>query len=176
VIEAIQQRDPEALTELMRRNGRWVRGVIYGALGRHDEVEDVAQKVWLQVWREAERLEDPSRWRGWLYRIARNAATDAGRKRRHRQRLNEQIQRRPRPDSAEHAGPDRAAILQEDYRRMLDAVSTLPALDREPFVLRHLEHWSYQEIGDVLGLPVDTVETRLRRARQKLRNELSERL
>ena len=48
----------------------------------------------------------------------------------------------------------------------------LPAIYREPFVLRHLEDWSYAEIGEVLGLSVDTVETRLVRARRLLREML----
>src|SRR5690606_937842 len=86
VIEAIQQGDPHALAELMERHDGWVRGVILAALGRVDEVDDVAQRVWMQVWREAHKLDDPARWRVWLYRVARNAATDAGRRHQRRRR------------------------------------------------------------------------------------------
>jgi RNA polymerase sigma-70 factor (ECF subfamily) len=51
-------------------------------------------------------------------------------------------------------------------------VQSLPALYREPFVLRHLQDWSYAEIGEVLGLTTETVETRLVRARRMLREML----
>lgn len=172
VIEAIQQGDAYALDELMRRHGRWVRGVIYAALGRMDEVDDVAQRVWLQVWREAGRLDDVCRWRSWLYRIARNAAYDAHRDRQRRNRLlgglfGQWLGRRSAAPSADHQ-----ALLDERQKALHDAIADLPAIYREPFVLKHLENWSYAEIGDVLGLPVDTVETRLVRARRRLRRKL----
>src|SRR6476660_7054725 len=87
VIEAVQRGDSHALGELMDRQGGWVRGVIFGVLGRTDELEDVSQRVWMQVWREASKLDDPKKWRVWLYRIARNAATDAGRRHQRRKKL-----------------------------------------------------------------------------------------
>jgi RNA polymerase sigma-70 factor (ECF subfamily) len=172
VIEAVQQRDPDALAELMRRHGRWVRGVIFGVLGTADEVDDVAQKVWFKLWREADQLEDPSRWRAWLYRIARNAATDAGRRQQFNKRLKERLEKQVTPPAASVSDPSHSLIADEGHQRMLEAIASLEPLYREPFVLRHLEDWSYQEIGDVLGLPVETVETRLTRARRKLREKL----
>lgn len=173
VIEAIQQGDAYALDELMRRHGRWVRGVIYAALGRMDEVDDVAQRVWLQVWREARRLDDISRWRPWLYRIARNAANDVLREQQRRGRLlgglvGQRLGRKPAAPATDHQ-----AILDERQQALHAAISALPAIYREPFVLKHLEDWAYAEIGEALGLPVDTVETRLVRARRLLRERLA---
>ncbi len=170
VIEAIRERDPEALSELMRRQGRWVRGVIYGALGRRDRVDDVAQQVWLRIWNEAEQLEDVTRWRAWIYRIARNASLDTGRRIRRERRLGLEVREQARPGDT--APPERELMAEEERQRMLDAIDALPAMYREPFVLKHLENWSYREIGETLGLPVDTVETRLTRARRKLREQL----
>ena len=68
--------------------------------------------------------------------------------------------------------PPDELIGEEQRNLVLDAVQSLPALYREPFVLRHLEDWSYREIGELLELPVDTVETRLVRARRLLREML----
>ena len=65
-----------------------------------------------------------------------------------------------------------AAAGNELEATLLQAVQALPVIYREPFVLRHLEDWSYAEIGEVLGLSVDTVETRLVRARRLLRESL----
>jgi len=176
VIDAIQQGDPHAVAELIQRQGRWVRGVIFAAAGRLDEVDDVAQRVWMQVWREARRLEDPARWRPWLYRIARNAATDAARGRRRRRGLLRGLLERRRAERAEETGPDRGLLGSERQQTMLQAIASLPALYREPFVLKHLEDWSYRQIGGALGLPTDTVETRLVRARRLLRQRLAGRI
>ncbi len=68
--------------------------------------------------------------------------------------------------------PLRGAIQSEVLKEVLDAIAGLPLIYREPFVLRHLEEWSYAEIGDVLNLSVETVETRLVRARRLLREML----
>ncbi|NLX22949.1 MAG: RNA polymerase sigma factor [Phycisphaerae bacterium] len=171
VVEAIRHGDAYALAELMRRQGRWVRGVIFAVCGRMADVDDVTQQVWLRVWQEAPRLAEPSRWRAWLYRIARNAAVDSLRSRRRQRTLVEavtsagQLRRHDEPPETVLAG-------QEEQTLVLDAIAELPALYREPFVLRHLENWSYAEIGGLLGLPADTVETRLVRARRKLREAL----
>jgi RNA polymerase sigma factor (sigma-70 family) len=61
---------------------------------------------------------------------------------------------------------------QETRETILRAVQALPVLYREPFVLRHLEDWSYAQIADVLGLTLEAVETRLVRARRSLREAL----
>ena len=173
VIEAIRQGDPDAMAELIHRQGRWVRGVIFAATGRRDEVADVAQHVWMQVWREAPRLEDPARWQVWLYRIARNAATDAVRRKGRRRRLlGAWLDRAGSSQQPDHR-PDRQLLADERQQVVLQAVASLPALYREPFVLKHLEDWSYRQIGETLGLPTDTVETRLVRARRLLRQRLA---
>ena len=176
VIEAIQQGDPGAMEELIQRHQCWVRGVIFNVLGRVDEVDDVAQKVWMQVWREARRLQDPANWRTWLYRIARNAATDAGRSKQRQKRLFSNLfEREPLKPHAE-TSPAHQIEVSEQHRKMLEAVASLPSLYREPFVLKHLQDWSYRQIGETLGLPVDTVETRLVRARRLLRQQLAGKL
>ncbi len=68
--------------------------------------------------------------------------------------------------------PHHAAISEEQRHLLIEAIRALPALYREPFSLRHVHGWSYREIGEVLDMPVDTVETRLVRARRQLREAL----
>jgi len=174
LVEAVQAGDGDALAELMRRNERWVGGVVYSVLGNADVLDDVKQKVWLAVWQRSQSLEDVRRWRHWLYRLARNAAIDAGRKKK-RQRnlwkcLTEQV--RDRVGTAPTPDPRRVASVKEEHRNVLQAVEGMPAIYREPFVLRHLEGWSYRRIAETLDLPVDTVGTRLVRARRLLQETL----
>ncbi|HUS92056.1 MAG TPA: RNA polymerase sigma factor [Phycisphaerae bacterium] len=164
--------ESDALVELMRRNGPWVRGVIFAACGDAGLVDDVQQEVWLRAWRRAGTLSDPAKWRGWLYSLAYHAAVDAARRDRRRRTLLGWLSAlRPRR-GAPHGPADRM-VLAEEHQRALRAVEALPELYRVPFVLRHLSGWSYRQIADAMALPLDTVETRLVRARRLLRERLS---
>jgi len=170
-VTAIQAGDREAFTLFMRRHHPWVRGVVYASLGRRDRVEDVCQQVWTSVWQRMGELREPARWRPWLFRLARNAAFDAGRERKRRRAWLEAFTRRalPPPDPPE---PAAGIATSELHRQVLDALEALPAIYREPFILRHVLGWSYRQIADALDMPVDSVETRLVRAMRQLRQTL----
>lgn len=173
-VTAARRGDRPAADQLVREHDPWVRSVIYGVTGRVDQVDDIAQQVWAQVWERFDSLQDPTRLRSWLYAIARNAAIDAGMARKREPRGGEVHEGIADPRTAREAGGALSrAIGSETERLLLQAIEALPALYREPFVLRHLEDWNYAEIGEVLGLPVDTVETRLVRARRLLREMLA---
>jgi RNA polymerase sigma-70 factor, ECF subfamily len=173
VIEAIQRGDAHAMNEFVHRNTQWVRSVIFGVLGRASDIDDVAQRVWLKVWREAPHLEDPSRWRPWVYRIARNSASDTGRAMKRGREALEQVADRALRAPVRTPPPDVEAAAREQQALIWEAITSLPELYREPFVLKHAEGMSYRQIGELLGLPPDTVETRLVRARRLLRERLA---
>jgi RNA polymerase sigma-70 factor (ECF subfamily) len=170
VIEAVQRGDHEAFTHWVRRHGSWIRGVIFAVLGERDRVDDVAQQVFTAMWTRIGELKDPDSWRAWVYRLARNAAVDAGRDGSRRRSLHEKLTL----VSGQHEAPAPVGELieRERHEMVLAAIRSLPDLYREPFVLRHLEGWSYEQIGQAMNLPVDTVETRLVRARRLLRAAL----
>lgn len=168
VIDAIRGGDRYAFDELVRRQGRWVRGVVFGVLGRRDCVDDVTQQVWTAVWQRIGELRDPKSWRSWLYRMARNSAVDAGRDLTRRRKQSTPLGDRDVPIG----GTSSISYGDEQQGRVFNAVQGLPAIYREPFVLRHLNDWSYRQIADVMGLPIDSVETRLVRARRLLREAL----
>ncbi|MFQ5805102.1 MAG: RNA polymerase sigma factor [Phycisphaerae bacterium] len=171
LVSAAQRGSRPAVDRLVREHQGWVRGVIYGITGRRDLVDDVAQQVWTQVWQRLATLSDPRRLRAWLYSVARNAALDASQDGRRRSAVGLDAVADGLSDG-EACGPVRSAVGDELREALLRAVEALPALYREPFVLRHLEDWSYAEIGELLGLSVETVETRLVRARRLLREML----
>jgi RNA polymerase sigma-70 factor (ECF subfamily) len=145
--------------------------MILGVLGDRDAVDDVAQQVWAAVWTRMGELRDSRRWRPWLYRLTHNAAIDA-----HRTRVRRRVMiaSAPLPPPAENGTPAPPQQLSDAEQRkaVMMAIQALPALYREPFVLRHLLDWSYRQIGQAMDLPVDTVETRLVRARRMLREML----
>ena len=175
VIDAIRGGDPYAFGELVRRHDRWVRGVIFGVLGEQERLDDVVQQVWTSMWERIDDLRDATRWRPWLYRLARNAAIDAGRD---ITRRKDRMQSGNPALSQKSSGqtPDGTLVSDEQHGEVLNAILALPALYREPFVLRHLNGWTYREIADVMGMPVDSVETRLVRARRLLRESLKDKL
>ena len=173
LIEAAQRGERSALDAFVRRHDRWVRSVVYATVGNSWLVDDIVQHVWTRVCEQIGTLIEPARWRGWLYTMARNAAIDAG------QKAARDRKRRTSAELADLAGdrqsdPARSAIRDEQHRRVLSAIRGLPAIYREPFILRHMEDWSYAQIGEALSLPVDTVETRLVRARRLLRSALAD--
>jgi RNA polymerase sigma-70 factor, ECF subfamily len=173
LIDAARRGERPALDALVRRNDRWVRSVVYATLGRSGLVDDVVQHVWTRVCEQLGSLVEPTRWRGWLYTMARNAAIDAG------QKAARDRKRQTSVDSLDRLGdrqsdPAQSVMQTEQHRRVLNAIRGLPPIYREPFLLRHLEDWSYAQIGEALSLPVDTVETRLVRARRLLRSALAD--
>jgi len=172
VVEAAQQGDRHAFAELHHRQDRWVRGVVLGVLGDRDRVDDVSQQIWTSVWQRIGDLRDPGRWRSWLYRMARNAAVDAGRSATRRRETSSTAA----IDPDDRATPVTVAVTRERDEAVYDAIASLPPLYREPFVLKHVENWSYRRIAEVMELPIDTVETRLVRARRLLREALSTKL
>ena len=175
VIEAIRGGDRYAFEEFVRRHNRWVRGVVFGVLGNRDVGDDVCQQVWAGIWQRIGEIRDPASWKSWIYRLARNAAIDAGR---------ELTRRRGAATAADLAtiqapgevAADRRAARIDEHREVLEAIQALPAIYREPFVLRHMNGWSYREIAEVMNLAVDSVETRLVRARRFLRENLKGKL
>lgn len=171
LVEAAQRGERCALDTLVRRHDQWVRRVVYANLGNRRTMDDVVQNIWTTVWQQIGSLVDSRRWRGWLYRLARNAAIDAGMQEA-RRRKRFRLMAADEAPAARSAEPDRSLGRREQQQRVLDAVAGLPALYREPFVLRHLENWNYARIAEALALPIDTVETRLVRARRLLRQAL----
>ena len=175
LVSEAQQGSRAAVEQLIREHDAWVRSAIYAVTGRADLVDDIVQQVWVRVWQHLGTLADPRQLRAWLYTVARNAAIDCStteqRQRAWLGRLADGVGGRS-STSTYCDGPFGAAAGNELQETLLRAVRSLPALYREPFVLRHLEDWSYAQIGEVLGLSVDTVETRLVRARRLLREML----
>lgn len=173
LVSSARRGDRRAADRLVREHDPWLRSVIFGVTGRPDIVDDVAQQVWTQVWERLDSLKDPQRLRSWLYAIARHAAIDAGTARRRRQSLVGSLDAAPQlPPDTRQGEPGDSATRQELQELLLRAIESLPAIYREPFALRHLEGWTYAQIGELLGLPVETVETRLVRARRLLKEML----
>jgi RNA polymerase sigma-70 factor (ECF subfamily) len=135
------------------------------------DAEDMVQEATLRAWRSFGSFRG-SDGRGWLLAIVRNTCFTWLRKNRRQERADEfdENVHSTEPDAPE---PERLLVGSLDTRRVRDAVEGLPVEFREAIVLRELEGLSYKEIGDIAGVPIGTVMSRLARARKRLQITLT---
>jgi RNA polymerase sigma-70 factor (ECF subfamily) len=154
--------DLDAFAELVRRYERRVRSVLARLLDDERDVEEAAQDVFVQAWRNLSSYRGDAAFFTWLYRIA----------------VNEALMRRRRGQLPLTELDETAAIAPEpevDEGWLLARVRALPDELRLPLVLRDLEGLSNQEVADVLDLSVAATKSRIHRARMRIRAELEAR-
>lgn len=172
LIEAILEGSESAFATLVDR----YKDRVFRLLGRYCrdpvECEDLAQDVFLKVFRKLHTFQHESAFYTWLYRIAVNAATD------HLSRASHRRMRLVEDDAMLDAGTDRddgpaAPLLTAELAAVTRAiVDSLPEKFRTILVLREFEDLSYTEIAQVLQIQLGTVESRLFRARQRFKEAL----
>jgi RNA polymerase sigma-70 factor (ECF subfamily) len=169
LVARLRDGDPDALRLVVEQYQQRIFALIYGIVRDRHEVEDVAQEVFLKVFTRIHAFDGRSRFYTWLYRVAANAAKDhvKHRSRRPSVPLSEEA---PIPDG--EPGPRAHAASLERRRAVRDAIAALPARYREVLTLRELEGFSYAEIAEVLDVSIGTVESRIHRARARLRQRL----
>ena len=179
LIERARDGHRVAQQELWRVHRRWVAAIILAHRPRSVEVEDLLQDVAVKFIDKLHTLREARAFRPWLRQIALNVCRGAARSSRTTLRLGqcrEDGDGRDIGTIAEPASDDADVQLCAEQRdaagRLLQQALGLPVAYREPLLLRCLRSMSYQQISDVLDLPVTTVETRLARARRMLREEL----
>jgi RNA polymerase sigma-70 factor (ECF subfamily) len=163
---------PPSWDEIAERYGDTVFTMAYRLTGDRDEARDLAQDVFVRVYRNLDRYR-PGTFEGWLYRITKNLFLDRVRRRK-RVRLvplPEEEWRQPSesaPGPAEHAEAD---VLRSDLEV---ALQQLPATFRTAVVLCDVKGLTYEEISASLGWPIGTVRSRIHRGRKALRKALEE--
>jgi RNA polymerase sigma-70 factor (ECF subfamily) len=170
-----------AFEELVRRHQQRVCALVNGILRRPDDVEDVAQQVFLKAYLGIKRFDQRAAFSTWLYKIAVNECWDYLRKKKVRPLVyeadlsEEQVSRLDGIVSADRPpeGPNDRAEARELLERMLD---TLPDQDRQLLLLKEVEGFSVQELAEILKLNVNTVKVRLFRARGRIMDVYRRRL
>jgi RNA polymerase sigma-70 factor (ECF subfamily) len=181
LIERARTGHRRAQEELWQAHRRWVAAIILAHRPRAVEVDDLMQEVAVKFIAKIKTLRDAGAFRPWLRQIVINICRGAARSQRPTLRLADES-RPATGDSAARttspAAPESAADVQVGRReaayRLLQQVLTLPPEYREPLLLRCVQSLTYQQISDILQLPVTTIETRLARARRMLREEVGE--
>ncbi|MEZ0396701.1 MAG: sigma-70 family RNA polymerase sigma factor [Anaerolineales bacterium] len=168
LIEQAQQGDRNAFGELVRRHYESVVHVVYRLCGEAQLAEDAAQEAFLRAWINLPSFEPRASLRNWLYRIAVNAALDVLRRKSEETVEDEDMLM----VSDQTPGPEEALIRREQVELLQRALQALPEASRSVLVLREYGELSYQEIANVLDIPIGTVMSRLNYARNRLREAL----
>lgn len=155
--------DPNGFTGLVERYERPIYHLTYRMLRNADEAADVTQECFFKAYRALASFKPEAKFSTWIYAIAYHAAIDRINK---RKRLsNDEM-----PDRADPgAGPEQQAILSDQARRLRGAIDALPEKYRTVITLFHIQGKRYEEIAEVLELPMGTVKTHLFRAKEQLR-------
>lgn len=168
--------DMAAFEQLIERHQNLVIGTIGRMLGATSDVEDLAQQVFIRVWKNASRYVARAKFTTWLLTITRNLVFNELRRRKRHNALPLQVEQEgeERPIADEQTREPDAALLERELEQAIrTAIAELPESQRMAVVLRRYEELSYEEIAEVLGQSVPAVKSLLFRARTELRQRLS---
>jgi RNA polymerase sigma-70 factor (ECF subfamily) len=175
-MQLVRAGDTVAFEELVERHQRLVTGTVARMLGNNSEVEDIAQQVFVRVWKSAKRYVPRAKFTTWLLKITRNLVFNELRRRsRHSQLpLHVESEEEERPIRDERATAPDASLLEQELQSAIEtAIAQLPETQRMAVALRRYNELSYEEIAAVLGQSVPAVKSLLFRARSELRIRLS---
>jgi RNA polymerase sigma-70 factor, ECF subfamily len=173
LVVASKQGDQDAFAQLVQQHQRRVFNLVFRMLQEYEEANEVTQETFLAAWQGLPSFRGDARFSTWLYRIAYNCALKQLEQRKRDQALQTVVQ-------AEYVATNRNeeervdAELEARARQSAvhEQLSMLPAKYRIVLVLRHLQEKTYEEMAEILTLPVGTIKTHLFRARNLLKERL----
>ena len=171
LMRRVQKDDYDAFQELVDRYKTRLVNVIYRMLNDQNEAEDLVQETFLRVWTHRQDYDFSYCLSTWIYTIALNLAKNELRKRRKFKffsllDMTEKGLELPDPKM----GPSALGHMLEG------AIGKLPGKYKEAFLLRDVEQLPYEEVAQILGVPLGTVKSRVNRARAVLKDELKPKL
>ena len=177
LVRRAQGDDKEAFEELVRRHQHRVFAVAGGILRRREDVEDIAQQVFVKAYFSLKRFDQRAAFSTWLYKITVNECWDLLRKKKVRPLLyesdlsEEQAQQFGAAERLESGAQDISDKLeaQQQVERLLEG---LDERDRMMLVLKEVEGFAIEEIAEILDLNANTVKVRLFRARRRIVNQV----
>ncbi|MBN1124956.1 MAG: RNA polymerase sigma factor [Sedimentisphaerales bacterium] len=161
-----QRGDRSALKTLLLRNWGWMKGLVRSILSDCNDVDDVLQNICVRVIGKIETLREPERFRPWLVSLARNEAISFQRKKKRQPIRLEPDQFVRQSDQKAFEETERA----EQQRRLTEAIDRLPEKYRQALLLQLMGNMSYNDIAQLLEIPVTTLQVRLVRARRMVQD------
>ena len=166
--------DGRAFGRLVERYQGLLMLIAFRRTGRVSECEDIVQEAFVRAYRALGTLEKPDRFRSWVARIASNVALDRVRRRSPVVSFDQESGLIDALPAGRGPRPSARVELEEQRRRLIEAIERLPGIYQVPVVLRHGEGLPYRDIARRLGLREDALRKRIHRAGVMLRRELLE--
>lgn len=170
IVKKVVEGDENAFEELVKKYEHSVFNTIYRYIGNSDEAHDIAQEVFIKVWRHVKSFKGKSKFSTWLYRIVVNQCLNYRSK--HKEKLislEETTEKGKIPESLK-------VEINFKHRRKAEivrkAIDDLPGRQRIALILSRFESKTYAEIAQIMGVSLSSVESLIFRAKENLRSKL----
>jgi len=173
IVDRVRNGETRLFDQLVRRYQDPVYGMAARFTGGGADAEDVAQEVFLKVFRSLAGFKGEAKFSTWLYRVTFNLCADWLRRNRKPGRKAAAIEEAGEVRDS-RVDLERSLLESEERERVNRALASLDERYRSVIVLLYYQKLPYEEIATILGVPVKTVETRLYRARKMLREALGQ--
>ena len=165
--------DQRAWELIVRQHWRKVFNVPNKFVGRHDEAEDLAQEIFLKIFKSLDTFDRRANFQTWLVSVSRNLCIDHYRSvRKEREVIDRGIDASELTPAAHESGPVAALEERDRVELLRQALTRLPRTLRTAVVMRDIHELSYQEIAERLKLPEGTVKSRINRGRTELARQV----
>ncbi len=175
LISRFQSGDEGAYIELVNRYRDRIYNFVFQFLGDIEEAEDVVQNTMIKLYEKKHYYKEIAKFSTWIYTIARNLANTELRKRKRRKiTYFSQMSRKEKQYEIPAIQNDVDKNLNDDYinKRIKKAIQKLPEHFKSIIILRDIQEFSYEEISNIVGVPLGTVKSRINRARLQLQADL----
>ena len=174
LVTASQAGDQDAFAQLVQLHQRRVFNLIFRMLHDYDEANEVTQETFLAAWQGLPSFRGDARFSTWLYRIAYNCCLKQLENRKRDKVLQAFIQQEEQLLQQDNRDAQMSAELESRGNQALvrEYLFQLPAKYRIVLILRHLQDMTYEEMAEILTVPIGTIKTHLFRARHLLRERL----
>lgn len=180
LMEGVRAGQELAFQELVNRYCNPITNFVYRMLGDYDRAMELAQETFLRIYMNVERYQASHAFSTYIYRIALNLALSELRKRKNRHFFSlssafsteageEQEWELP---ARYQISAEEAVIADQRRQAVTQALASLPLKYRTAVILRDIEERTYEEVSEILGLPVGTAKSRINRGRQLLKRKL----
>ena len=168
MVKGVSEGDEEAFEQLVEKYQHSVLSTIFRYVGDRAEAEDIAQEVFLKVWRHTKNFKGKSRFSTWLYRIVVNQCL--GYRGKHKETLEPLDATIEKEVGSET--PEVEAERRKEAEIVRKAVDELPSRQRIALILSKFEGKSYKEVAQIMGVSLSTVESLIFRAKASLKRKL----
>ncbi len=173
----VQENDDAAFEMLVTRYQHALMTFISRYVGQGAQVQDILQETFIRVWKHRKQYKTVAKFSTWVYTIAGNLAKTELRRQKIRRSVYIKTGGESKEDEGidivdEDADPERDATREEIRRLVAQEIERLPDVYKKAVILRDINDKSYEEIADILAVPVGTVKSRVNRGRSRLQKRL----